>query len=132
MEGLSIRDGGGKKTVRWAPYMEELYNSDFSSLELMPIESSSVEKEGKCGSPVRTLVLNGTGSSYVVPTVLWYFSSNSEKNEGEPWNGDMYLYAAIIPRMYIAVMSYDLWPKKLNGDYSAKNARGGVDIGTVR
>jgi len=41
-------------------------------------------KEDRCASPVRDLVLDETGSSYVVPAVLSYVSSNGEKNEGEP------------------------------------------------
>jgi len=36
-------------------------------------------------------VLNGTGSNYVVPALLSYVSSNGGKNEGEPWDGDVYL-----------------------------------------
>jgi len=77
-------------------------------------------------------VLDGTGSSYVVPAVLSYVSSNGEKNEGEPWDGDAYLYAAIIPATYGAAMSYALWYKKINGIVVARNATGGVDIGGVR
>jgi len=84
MEGLGDSEGGGKKTVRWSPYMEELDSSNSSSFELMPTESSSAGKEGRCASPVRVLVLDGTESSYIVPTVLSYVSSTSEKNEGEP------------------------------------------------
>jgi len=33
---------------------------------------------------VRNLVLDGTGSSYIVPPLLSYVSSSGEKNEGEP------------------------------------------------
>jgi len=47
----------------------------------MPTENGSVGKEDRCASPMRNLVLDGTGSSYVVPTVLSYVSSNGEKNE---------------------------------------------------
>jgi len=54
-------------------------------------------------------VLDGTVSSYVVPAVLSNVSSSGEKNEGGPWDGDAYLYAAIIPGTYGAVMSYALW-----------------------
>ena len=67
--------------------MEELDTSDSSSFEQMPTESGSVGKKDRCALPVRNLVLDGTGSSYVVRTVLSYISSNSEKNEGEPCDG---------------------------------------------
>jgi len=50
----------------------------------MPTESGSVGKEDRCASPVSNLVLDGTGSSYVVPAVLLYVSCNGEKNEVEP------------------------------------------------
>jgi len=116
MEGLGDSKGGSKKTVRWSPYIEELDSSNSSSFELMPTENGSVEKEDRCASPVRNLVLDGTGSSYVVPAVLSYVSFNGEKNEGEPWDGDAYLYAAIIPGTYGTAMSYALWYKKINGD----------------
>jgi len=36
MEGFGDSDGGGKKTGRWSPYMEELDGSNSSSFELMP------------------------------------------------------------------------------------------------
>jgi len=68
-------------------------------------------------------VLDGAGSSYVVPAVLSCGSSNGEKNEGEPWDGDAYLYAAIISRMYGASMSYSLWYKKMNGDCSCQECK---------
>jgi len=123
MEGFEDSESGGKKTVRWSPYMEELESSNSSSFELMPTESGSVRKEDRCGSPVRNLVLDGTGNSYVVPAVLSYVSSNSEKNEGEPWDGDAYLYAAIIPGMFGAAMSYALWYKKMNGDCSCRECK---------
>jgi len=71
--------------------MEELDSSNSSTFELMPTENGSVGKEDRCASPVRDLVLNGKGSSYVVPAVLSYVSSNGEKNESEPWDGDAYL-----------------------------------------
>jgi len=35
-EGFGDSEGGGKKTVRWSPYMEELDTSNSSSFELMP------------------------------------------------------------------------------------------------
>jgi len=75
----------------------------------MPTESGSDGKEGRCASPVSYLVLDGKGSSYVVPAVLSYVSSNSEMNDGEPWDGDVYLYAAMFPGTYGATMSYALW-----------------------
>jgi len=84
MEGFGDSEGGGKKTVRWFPYMVELDSSNSLSYEVMPTESGSVGKEDKCALPVRNLLLDGTGSSYVVPAVLSYVSSNGEKNEGEP------------------------------------------------
>jgi len=68
--------------MRWSPYMEELDSSNCSSFELMPTENGSVVKEDRCPSPVRNLVLDGAASSYVVPAVLSYISSNREKNEG--------------------------------------------------
>jgi len=36
MQGFGDREGGGRKTVRWSPYMEELDSSNSSSFELMP------------------------------------------------------------------------------------------------
>jgi len=47
MEGFGDSKGGGKKTVRWSPYMEELYSSKSSSFELMPTESGSFGKDGR-------------------------------------------------------------------------------------
>jgi len=123
MEGFGDREGGGKKTMRWSPYMEELGSSNSSSFELMATESSAVGKGDRCTSPVRDLVLDGAGGSYVVPAVLWYLSSNGEKNEGEPWDGDAYLYAAIIPGTYGAAMSYALWYKKMNGECSCQECK---------
>jgi len=123
MECFGEREGGGKKTVRWSPYIEELGSSNSSSFELMPTESSAVGKEDRCASPVRDLVLDGAGSSYVVPAVLSYVSSNGEKHEGEPWDGDAYLYGAIIPGTYGAAMSYALWYKKMNGDCSCQECK---------
>jgi len=123
MEGFRDSEGGGKKTVRWSPYMEELDTSNSSSFELMPTENSSVGKEDRCVSPVRNLVLDGTGSTYVVPAVLSYVSSNGEKNDGERWDGDAYLYDAIIPGTYGAEMSYALWYTKMNGDCSCQECK---------
>jgi len=123
MEGFGASEGGGNKTARWSPHMEELDSSNSSSFELMPTENGSVGKEGRCASPVRDLVLDGTGISYVVPAVLSYVSSNGEKNEGEPWDGDAYLYAEIIPGTYGAAMSYALWYKKMNGDCSCQECK---------
>jgi len=54
----------------------------------MPTNSSSVGKESGCDWPARDLVLDRTGSSCIVPAVLTYVSSNGEKNESEPWEGD--------------------------------------------
>ena len=103
--------------------MEELDTSNTSSFELMPTESGAVGREDRCASPVRNLVLDGTGSSYVVPAVLSYVSSSGEKNEGEPGDGDAYLYAAIIPGTYGAAMSSALWYKKLNEDCGCQECR---------
>jgi len=103
--------------------MEELDSSSSSSLELIPTESGSVRTGDRCASPVRNLVLDETGSNYVVPAVLSYVSSNSEKNEGEPWDGDAYLYTMIIPGNYSAAMSYALWYKKLNRDCSCQECK---------
>ena len=68
-------------------------------------------------------MLDGAGSSYVVPAVLSYVSSNGEKNKGDPWDGDAYLYAAIIPGTYSAAMSYALWYNKMNGDCSCQECK---------
>jgi len=58
---------------------------------------------------MRNLGLDGTGSNYVVPAVLFsYVSSSSEKNGSEPWDGDAYLFDAIIPGTYGATISYAL------------------------
>jgi len=84
MEGLGGSEGGGRKTVRWSHYMEDLDSSNSTSFELMPTENSSVGKEDRCASPVRDLLLDGTGRNYIVPAVLSYVSSSSEKNDGEP------------------------------------------------
>jgi len=70
MEGLGDSKGGGKKTVRWSPYMEECDRSNSSSFELMPTKNSSVGKEDRCALPVRNLGLDGTGSNYIIPAVL--------------------------------------------------------------
>ena len=45
MEPFADSEDGGKKTVRWSPYMEELDSSNSSSYELMPTECGSVGKE---------------------------------------------------------------------------------------
>jgi len=84
MEGFGDSEGGGKQTMGWSPYIEELDSSNSSSFELMPTEGGAVGKEHRCPSPVRNLVLDGAGRSYVVPAVLSYVSSNGERNEGEP------------------------------------------------
>jgi len=123
MEGFGDNESGGKTTVRWSPYMEELDSANSMSFELMPTENGSVGKEGRCASPMRDLVLDVAGTSYVVPAVLSYVSSIVEKNEGEPWDGDAYLYAVIIPRTYGAAMSYALWYKKKNGDCSCQECK---------
>jgi len=123
MEGFRDSEGGGRKTVRWSPYMEELDSSNCSSFELKPTEDGLVGKEDRCASPVMDLVLNGAGRNYVVPAILSYVSSNGEKNEGEPWDGDAYLYAAIIPGTYRAAMSYALGYKKMNGDCSCQECK---------
>jgi len=123
MEGLGDSEGGAKKTMRWSTYMEELDSSNSSSFELMPTESCSVGKEDGYACSVRDLVLDGGGSRYVVPAVLSYVSSNSEKNESEPQDGDAYLYAAFIPGMYDAAMSYAHWYKKMNGDCSCQECK---------
>jgi len=89
----------------------------------MPTESGSVGKEDRCASPVGDLVFDGARSSYVVPAVLSYVSSNGEKNEGEAWDGDAYLYAAIIPGTNGAAMSYAHWYKKMNEDCSCQECK---------
>jgi len=89
----------------------------------MPTENSSVGKEDRCASPVRNLVLDGGGRNYVVPAVLSHVSSNGEKNESEPWDGDAYLYPAIISGTYGAAMSYALCYKKMNGDCSCQECK---------
>jgi len=50
----------------------------------MPTENGSVGKEVRYASPVRNLVLEAKGSSYIVPAVLSCNSSNGEKNDSEP------------------------------------------------
>jgi len=74
----------------------------------MPTESGSDGKEGRCSLPMRDLVLDEIGSSYVVPAELSYVSSSTKKNKGEHCDGDMYLYAMIIPGTYSAAISYAL------------------------
>ena len=68
-------------------------------------------------------MLDGTGSSYVVPAVFSYVSSNGEKNEREPWDGDTYLYTAIIPGTHGAAIFYALWYNKMNGDCSCQECK---------
>jgi len=116
IEGFGESKGSGKNIVRWAPYKAELNSSNSSSFKLMPTDRGSVGKDDRCPSPVRNLVLHGTGSSYVVPAVLSYDSSNSENNEIKPWDSVIYLYPVIIPGTYSTVMSYALWYKKMSGD----------------
>jgi len=70
MEDFGDSEGGGKKTVRWSPYIEGLDSSNSLSLELIPMEGGSVVKKGRCTLLVRDLVLDRTGSSYVVPAIL--------------------------------------------------------------
>jgi len=88
MEGFGESEGGGKKTVRWSPYIEELDSSNSSSFELMPIENGSAGKEDRCALLVRDLVLDGAGSRDVDPAVLSYVSPNGDKNDAKPWDGD--------------------------------------------
>ena len=64
MEGFGDSESGGKKTVRWSPYIEELDSSNSSSFEVMPTENGSAGKEDRCASPVSNLVLDGTGSCH--------------------------------------------------------------------
>jgi len=89
----------------------------------MSTENGTVVKEDRYASPVRNLVLDGAGSNYVVPPILSHVSSNGEKNQGEPWDGDAYLYTAIIPWTYGATMSNALWYKKMNGDCSCQECK---------
>jgi len=103
--------------------MEELDSSNLSSFELMPTESGAVGKEDRCVSPVRNLLLDGAGRSYVVPAVLSYVSSNGEKNERESWDSDAYLYVAISPGTCGAAISYTLWYKKTNRDCSCQECK---------
>ena len=77
----------------------------------------------QCASPVRNLVLDGTGSNYVVASILSTISSNGANNLGEPWDGEAYLYASIGPGTYGAAMSYALWYKKMNGHWSCHECR---------
>ena len=62
MEGFRDSEGGGRMTMRWSPYMEELDNSNSWSFDLMPTENGSAGKEDRCASPVRDLVLDGVGT----------------------------------------------------------------------
>jgi len=124
IEGLEDSAGGGKKTVRWSLYMEELDTANSLSYELMTTQNGSLGKQDACASTVRNMVLDGAGNSYVVPAILSYVTSNGEKNESEPWDSDMYLYATIIPRMCGTAMSYALWYKKMNGHCSCQQCKG--------
>ena len=63
IEGFGNCEGGGKKTVRWSAYIEELDSSHSSSFELMATENGSVVKENRCTSPMRNLLLDRTGSN---------------------------------------------------------------------
>jgi len=116
IKGFGLNEGGSRKTLWWSTYIEELNSSNSSNFELMPTESGSVGKDGRCTSPVRNLVLDRIGSSYIVPGKLLYRSSNSEKDKRKPRNSDMYLYFVIIPKTFDTMMSYALWYNKLNGD----------------
>ena len=89
----------------------------------MPTGNVSVVNEDRCASLVRNLVLDRTGRSYIVPAVLSYISSNGEKNEGEPWDGETYLYPAMMPGTYGPAMSWALWYKKMNGDCSCQECK---------
>ena len=109
--------------MKWSPYIEVLDSSNSSRFELVATESGPVGKEGRCALSVRNLVLDGTGTRYVVPAVLSYFSSNSEKKEGELWDGDVYFHVAIIPGAYGAVMSCALWYKKKKVDCSCQECK---------
>jgi len=108
MDGFGDRKGDSKKTVRWSPYMVELDISNLSTLKLMPTEGGSVGKEDRCTLPIRNLVLDGTGSSCGIPAVLSYVSSNGNKKDGKPWDGDAYLYPVIISGTYGTSMAYSL------------------------
>jgi len=123
MEGFRDSEGGGKKTVKWSPYIEELDSSSSLSLELTPTKDGLVGKKDRCASPMRNLVLDRTGSSYVEPAVLSYVSFNGKKNKAEPWDSDAYSYAAIIPGIYSATMSYALWYTKMNRDCSCQESK---------
>ena len=112
-----------RRLVRWSPYIEELDNSNSSSFDLMLPAYGSVWKEDRCSSPVRDLVSDGAGSRYVVPAVHSYISSNGEKNKGEQWDGDDYLYPGIIPGTHGAAISYALGYKKMNGDCSCQECK---------
>ena len=52
MEGFVDSDGGGKKSVSWSSYREELDSMNSSEFELMPTESGSVGKEDRCSLPM--------------------------------------------------------------------------------
>jgi len=84
MEGFEDSEGGSKETVRWSSYIEELNSSNSLSLEPILTKNGSVGKQARCASPMRYLVLDRIGSSYVVPTVLSYVSSDGEKYKVKP------------------------------------------------
>jgi len=123
MEGFGNSEGGGKKTVKWSPYMGKLDSSNSSSFEHMPTENSSVVNEDRYALPVRNLVWDRTESSYVFPAVLSYISSNGGQNECELWNGDAYLYGTIIPGTYGAATSCAHWYKEMNGNCSCQECK---------
>lgn len=61
-------------------------------------------------------MLDGTGSTYIVPAILSYASSKGEKNDNQIWDSDKYFYTAIILGIFGAVISYALKIKKINED----------------
>jgi len=97
--GFGYREVDSRKTIRWSPYMEELSSLNSSSFTPMPTESGLAGKKGRCASPIRNLMLDKTGSNYIVPAVLLYIISIDEKNKGKLYDSDVYLHPIIIPRM---------------------------------
>jgi len=120
IEGFFKNVGGGKKPAKWSSHKKGLDDSNHTSYELMPAKAGLDGLGGRCSSPVRDLVLDGMESSYIVSAVLSCVSSAGEKVESEPWNGDMYVYVAVIAGMFSTVISYAFWYKKLNGDRSCQ------------
>ena len=59
----------------------------------------------------------------MVPAGLLYVSTKGEKNEGEPWDGNAYLYTEIIPGTYSATITYALWYKKINSDCNSQECK---------